>query len=160
MAEDARDIYQAHLDVVSAAVWARSYGTLTRHIDETIDIRTIDTSHAAVPRAQAIGNLMAFRKGMDEIGATAYHRVCLDAAFAGEGRIEGRHRTYVLRGGNYAIDPYDNDMTLVLRDGIWLMGDTRVSRHHLGSASFIDMRQAAPSGPAGPTDTPIPRRDP
>lgn len=165
MAEDAHALYQTHLDVVSDAVWRRSHSTLARHVDGVLDIETLDKMHLRTPRAQAIGNLIAFRRAMEGIGATAYHRLCLDAAFAGEDRIEGRHRTYVLRGGNYAIDPYECDMVLRLRDGVWMMSDTRVSRRHLGSASFTDLRDdpATPTLDAGlraaPADIPILRTD-
>lgn len=35
-------------------------------------------------------------------------------------RVEGAHRTYIMRGGTYALDPFQNDMALVLRAGAWL----------------------------------------
>lgn len=136
MAEDAHVIYQEHLDIVSDAVWRRSHATLAHHIDEVLDIETVDRPHLATTRAQAIGNLVAFRRAMEGVGATAYHRVCHAAEFVGEDRIEGCHRTYVMRGGNYVIDPYDCDMILRRRDGLWRMSDTRVARRQLGSAAF------------------------
>ena len=136
MADDAREIYQRHLDAMSAAVWARDGAAIGALLDESVDVVTGDRSCRSIGRDATVATLVAFRDAMRGIGATSYHRICNRAARTAPDVIEGAHVTYVLRGGNYAIEPYTCEQTLRLQDGAWRMGRTRVERHHLGAASF------------------------
>lgn len=140
---EANEIYQTHLDVVSDAVWRLDKDFLEVHIEERLTVETMDRHLRSMGRDETIAALFAFREAMESIGATGYHRVCSTAAFTTDHRIDGVHRTYVLRGGNYAAEPYLCEQRLCLHDGIWRMGDTRVQRKTLGFATFNGDRPLA-----------------
>lgn len=121
MSESATDIYQAHLDAVSEALWAREFDTLLEHIHFPSFIETddemlrIDTPDAYLP------SLGSFRRKLETLGATAYHRLCREAVFANDdpNRIEGVHETFALNGATPVMQPYLNHMTLIRIDGRW-----------------------------------------
>ncbi len=118
---DARDIYQAHLDEMSRAIWDGDMATMTRlHVfpnvicfpDGDREMHTGPDLHRMVLR---------FREHLEGLGATGYHRVCEAASFdpADTGRIEGEHRSYIMRGGNYVTEPYSCHMVLRRSDAGW-----------------------------------------
>ena len=129
MTGDAASIYQAHLDAVSEALWARDYDRLLEHIHfpsfvETDDeVLRIDTPESYLP------SVKSFRRKLDQHNATAYHRICLEAVFATDDptRIEGMHKTYALSGATPVMTPYLSQMTLVHMDGKWLGAGIRAA---------------------------------
>ncbi|WP_298431205.1 hypothetical protein [uncultured Jannaschia sp.] len=121
---DARDIYQAHLDRVSEALWNGDFAAVAdlKVYPHVIEIETGQVE--SLDREALLATTEAFRRSLGEIGASAYHRVCLLAEFApdDDDLIEGRHVTYVLRGGNYVAPPFECRMALRRIDGQWLSG--------------------------------------
>ncbi len=139
----AHDIYQTHLDALSDAVWRRDRGAIAALLDARIDVVTGDERFLSVDRDPSVDTLVGFADAMRGRGATGYHRVCTAAAHDGPAEISGSHMTYILRGGNYVIEPYSCDTVLVLRDGVWVMRSTRVDRPYLGAAAFNPPRARA-----------------
>jgi deoxycytidine triphosphate deaminase len=123
------EIYQAHLDTVSKMIWAREFEPLAQMmvyphellIGETVEV--VDSPEAFVAWASS------FRHSLEELGATAYHRVAIAAAFRGnaEDEIDGFHRVYVLNGASHLIEPYSSEAKLQKRDGAWLGSGVRAT---------------------------------
>lgn len=115
-------IYQRWLDKVSQRLWDHDFNGVAAamaypHWMASSDARMLFDVPAKL--AQAARD---FRAQLCQIGAQAYHRICEAAHFVGEGqdRIEGRHTTYVIRGGQFALDPFSNQMTLIRQGSVWL----------------------------------------
>lgn len=154
--ETAHDIYQRHIDEVSKAVFDGD-------IDSVIarwGIPHVFISHGGeeiVKGEEMLRRYMTnFHRHIRSIGATAYHRICLEAHFAPEDadRIEGRHRTYLLRGGSYVIDPYESDMVFERQNGVWRAILSRIPI----SIRQINPLRAAATDRADDVDTPLERR--
>ncbi|KIT18144.1 hypothetical protein [Jannaschia aquimarina] len=125
--DDAREIFQEHLDRVSQAVWDRDYDAVAAAISYPHRIGMPEGPGYIAPDAEAMkGHAKAFRESLSSMGATAYHRICRDAAFMANDRIEGRHVTYILSGGTYLVDPYPASMTLILKNGVWLSSEVAI----------------------------------
>ncbi|MDU8909914.1 hypothetical protein [Aestuariicoccus sp. MJ-SS9] len=119
--QSAQDIYQDHLDRLSRALWVRDFAAVADMLGLPNVMATKDARLRFDDNADLLTTLTHFRDSLQTMGATGYHRICQRAAYlAGDDtRIEGRHTTYVLRGGHYAVPPWQSDMTLELRDGVW-----------------------------------------
>ncbi|MGB3406135.1 MAG: hypothetical protein WBA67_01435 [Jannaschia sp.] len=124
-----RDIYQIHLDHVSRALWDRDWEESVGYWTYPHVMKTVDGVGTVYGAEEMIVYSKAFRERMAGLGATAYHRVCVSAQYdpADNDRILGRHRTYILRGGNYLVPPYDCDMILHRAPGIWMSAGISVS---------------------------------
>ena len=132
---DAREIYQAHLDVASRAIWNGDLEEVSRRTIFPQAVRFRDGTRTFATPEDYRAEVATFLARMLGLGATGYHRVCQAAAFdpGDPGRISGHHETYILRGGNYVTPPYRCDMTLVLAEGTWRVADIAVPalRHGL-----------------------------
>ncbi|MEM7491004.1 MAG: hypothetical protein AAF390_17950 [Pseudomonadota bacterium] len=122
---DAAEIYQAHLDATSHAMWIGDRATLAALIGAPHAVTVNGETRVFRSVDEVIDGAAAFRASMVRLGATAYHRVAISAAFETDERqtIQGRHRVYILHGGSYIIDPYETEMTLVHDDDHWRCGD-------------------------------------
>lgn len=123
MTDAAWDKYQEHLDFVSEALWAERYEDVASRMHYPHSIACDNLVQRIDSPAELVDTARIARASMTRVGGTAYHRVCLEASFdpTNDAVIHGRHRTFLLRGGTYVIDPYESDMTLRRgRGGIWL----------------------------------------
>ena len=128
--QDAQAIYQDHLDMVSRLQWQRVFDSVCAYMHCPLRIETADTV-AIIRTAQEMReSLKAFHASMVRLCAQAYHRVCLSAEFepTHPQHIAGRHRTYIMKGGQYAVDPYEAQMDLVVPGDKWCSLSTR--SHH------------------------------
>ena len=117
----AQDIYEDHLDVVSKLQWQRAFDGVCARMHCPLRIETADTV-AIIQTAQEMREpLEAFHASVVRLCAQAYHRVCLPAEFepTHPQHIAGRHRTYIMKGGQYAVDPYEAQMDLVVSGDRW-----------------------------------------
>ena len=119
MAVSAQDIYQAQLDALTVALWDADADTVLANTTLPTRMTTPDTDIMIQNADEMRASLAELRRSLDRIGATAFHRICTAANFEGADRIRGRHTSYVLRGGSYALPPYDSDMLLVARGNAW-----------------------------------------
>lgn len=125
----AQDIYQTHLDDVSAALWARDYDKLLSYIAFPSFIETDDDILRMETPQDYMPSLKSFRSKLDMHGTTAYYRICREAVIAHDdpNRIEGIHETFVLNGTTPVMEPYLNHMTLICTDGVWLGAGIRAA---------------------------------
>lgn len=145
---EARDIYQAHLDVVSRALWDRDFKRITDLKSFPHVMRHPDAQHAFETPDDLTSAMAVFRDRLEGLGATGYHRVCEQACFDPEDgdRLTGSHWTYILRGGNYLSDPYRCEMVLTRPHGIWLTSDIAVPqlRHGIPTPAATPPRGIGP----------------
>ncbi len=66
-----------------------------------------------------IDHVRDFRASLRAMGAQAYHRICTRASFVAPDRIEGNHTTYVIRGGQFAMPPFNNTLLLQQHGPDW-----------------------------------------
>lgn len=127
MADGAQDIYQAHLDLVSNALMSCDFDKALAAMALPMVIETIDIKINHDTPSSLTTALVDFRNYFEGMDAGNYFRLCQDAQFldADKTMIEGKHQTYVLRGGNYLIEPFVTAMTLKKIDGRWLATRTR-----------------------------------
>ncbi len=112
----AREIYQSFIDFAARALWDRRYEELAARLHYPHVIASQDSEVTVDTPACSVDLARSFRDNLSALRADAYHRVCLDAAFAGEDRIVGRHRNFVLRGALQLLPAYEGHLIL-LRDG-------------------------------------------
>lgn len=145
---DARDIYQAHLDVVSQALWERDFELITDLKTFPHVMRYPDEKRVYNTAEELVVAMEALRDKLEGLGATGYHRVCDQASFdpLDTGRITGSHWTYILRGGNYLSEPYHCKMVLRQRDGVWRTSDIAIPslRHGIPTPKQGSARQIGP----------------
>lgn len=136
--EIAQKLYQEHLDIVSDAVWSGQARIVLAHTDDPFVTIMSDGKRTEQSHAMTELQLMGFRKAMLDCQASAYHRLVSGAAFdkADPAVIHGSHMTYVLRGGNYAAEPYKCDLTIRFRNGRWVQSKTTIHRAVVGAAFF------------------------
>ena len=122
MSEAARAIYQANLDTVTRAFWRRDMARLGDLLHVPTWMRLADAEVLVSTWDELRAVLEAQRDSLDRMGATEYHRICIGAEWA-EGRddwIQGRHMTYILRGGAEAVPPYPCTMDLRRFGVLWM----------------------------------------
>lgn len=134
----ARRIYQGLADRISGLIWDGEFETLAEHMVFPHTVHHPDGSYTTADAGEMIAAARTFRKSLETLGATAYHRVCKQAAFdtADEDRITGLHTNYVVRGGHYVTEPYPSGLILVRRDGQWKTAAVRVKTRVPGVAYF------------------------
>ncbi|MCT4554356.1 MAG: hypothetical protein N4A53_06690 [Pelagimonas sp.] len=119
--DNAKAIYQAHLDTVSQALWDLDMPTLLRLLLLPATIGTRNGHIQLTTEGQMREMILSTRKSLEALGATAYLRHAEHAAFSNAERTElrGRHISYALSGGSFAMTPFSSWQTLVLQDGAW-----------------------------------------
>jgi len=117
----AREIYQEHLDRVSRALWDLDFDVLMDSLAVPNSMYTADTGLVYETKADLKAALVEYRAFLTRAGAQDYHRIVRWARFHPhhDGRIDGEHDTYVLRGGQYALDPFRSAQVLVLQNDVW-----------------------------------------
>lgn len=144
--------YQANLDAVSDALWRNDRDAIGACLGDRVRIEMRGSEPLEHARSTVVALLLSFREAMVGLGATGYHRVADRASIDDRGRLVGEHRTYVLRGGNYVIDPYRCAETL-RRDGDrWRLASTWIDRTRIGASTFHG------DAPRAPHDIRTPRR--
>ena len=85
---------------MSSALWSRDFDRMAEMMAFPHTIYLPETKRVIQSPEQQSVDAGAFRKSMQCLGATAFHRVCREAWFDPEtrDRMEGLHTTYVLRG--------------------------------------------------------------
>ena len=132
--DEVKGIVQAHLDLVSVALWERRWEAVADAVAYPHVIDTVDRSLTMHTREALIREVRLLRDNLDALAATAYHRICLRAELTDAGTIVGLNRTYILRGGSYVVAPYETTMTLVRSDpaaggdGAWRSSRATVSK--------------------------------
>lgn len=117
----AAEIYQANLDAVSRMLFAGDLDRIGCHIAVPCAVHTQDSSQ----RIEQLDDLMVMlreqRDCLRRLGATEYHRICIEAEFTDPTglRIRGHHRTYLLRGGSYLMEPYPCEQQIELQGDDW-----------------------------------------
>jgi hypothetical protein len=119
--QPAQEIYQANIDAVSQRFLSGDLSDIGDYLAIPSEIHVNDASVILDRLEDLVLLLREQREGLLSMGATEYHRVCTDAAFANaeQTRIEGAHRTYILRGGSYLLTPHSCNQRLENQDGVW-----------------------------------------
>lgn len=135
----AKEIYQENLDSVAVCLWAHDYEGVCNLLVIPDGLYIGDGYATVKDRQGLLRHVETYRSRLEQLGAEGYHRLCLEASFVGEagGRIRGRHRTFVLRGGKRLIDPYDGEMDLLRMPDGWKASALKV-RDPNEALSFID----------------------
>lgn len=118
----ARDIYQAHLDAVTARFMAGDLDPLADYLGVPGEARTSDGWIRLETFEVLLEVLTEQRSSLRRLGATDYLRLCTSARFGDAARtcIDGTHETHILRGGSYILPPYPCEQQLRLcDDGRW-----------------------------------------
>ena len=159
----AKAIYQAHLDVVTQALWDLDMPTLLRLLPRPATIGTKEGQVRLTTETQKRDMIFSTRKSLDALGAAAYLRLAEQAEFTTPARTEinGRHISYALSGGSFVIAPFSSRQTIVLQNGEWcsigIDSDLEQNRMQLLSPG-IDLRRSQKSD-AGTRGTPSPVTD-
>lgn len=121
MMQNAREIYQKHLDTSARAFMADDFETAMAHFATPAYLGMLDSEYQIESDDELMGCLREARESLRRMGAQAFLRVCRDAEFddGSRTRIVGAHETLILRGGTRVIPPYRCVMTLDLVDGTW-----------------------------------------
>lgn len=168
--DNALAIYQAHLDRVSDAVWTGDDETLVHLLALPNRLVTSDAEMLLTTAEELIEATRDFRHFLIRSGAQEYHRIVQQASFHPryENRIDGSHKTYVMRGGRFALDPYLSHQVLICEGGVWrgieIRAEVRnadctvVSPEQLRKRDLHPPATATPrTGPPGGRDTdPVP----
>lgn len=118
----AKAIYQANLDAVSAALWNRDLPRMLMHIALPNYMGTDDADLVVCSPDEMLIVMTDFRDHLESLGADTYERTCKAAAFV-QGRkdiIVGQHETRILKDGVPLRPPYVNGMSLIFSQGRWL----------------------------------------
>lgn len=113
--------YQTMLDRINRLFWARDWEALGGCISVPNRISSADTERVVDTLDEWLEIARAARQSFVQVGATEYHRICVEARFADatRTRITGLHKTYILRNSTLVLPVCNARMTLVWADGVW-----------------------------------------
>lgn len=113
--------YQKCLDRIAEHFWARDWEALGDCIAFPNHITSLDAERVVETRKEWLEIARAARESFVQVGATEYHRICIEASFADPSRtrITGTHKTYILRNSTLVLPVYHARMTMVWSDGVW-----------------------------------------
>ena len=117
----ARAIYQAHLDSVTRAVWSRAFPEAVAELRFPYFMQTPAAEVTMDRPADAMQDMSVFRDQLDEWSVVDYGRSCLVAGFhpTDPDRIDGAHRTVLLRRGAQALPSFVTAMSLRRTGPVW-----------------------------------------
>lgn len=142
---EALTIYQEHLDRVTQALWTGDDDAMANLLSLPNCMRTEDGEILLETPEAIIKAARDFRRFLDRSGAREYHRIAREARFhpTDANRIDGTHDTYILRGGQYVMEPYLNHQVLVREAGVWRGSEIRaeVRNAHCTILSPDQLRQ-------------------
>lgn len=129
--EDAKQLYQDHLDTVGKAMFANDTTNLVQHSTYPTTIANLDMETTINTPDALVAILFGFADNMRKRGLTDYIRICKAARFVSPTQIKGWHVTHLLANGSYIASPYKCEAILDLEDGIWRMsyGFSHVLNH-------------------------------
>ncbi|SNS82982.1 hypothetical protein [Antarctobacter heliothermus] len=115
------DIYQANLDAVAQMVFSGDMSRLQDLISVPLVIQMADGSMQIDRLEDVVFMLAEQRDNLLNLGTTEYHRICVDARFLDPAatQISGRHKTYVMRGATYLLEPFICEMNLTKDAALW-----------------------------------------
>lgn len=134
----AQNIYQAHLDAVSERLWREDFAGVAAMMRYPSPVTTNDATTMIESPKHMIKTLKVFRASLVRLGATDYHRTCVEAHFVDDRDdiVEGQHLTYALRNGTYAIEPMASYMSLQRVGEAWLGAGIRTMVHNRDCTVF------------------------
>ncbi|MCB6179252.1 hypothetical protein LHP98_14085 [Rhodobacter sp. Har01] len=116
-------IYQARLDVVSAAVLSGDFAAYIACIDLPYLLRTAEADFV-LRTADEMDQVFRMVSGaLARRGVTHYERVARDALFQRPDRIEGWHFTHMIADGERIAAPHAARQVLVRRGEVWLFSE-------------------------------------
>lgn len=121
MRSKAEATYQSVLDANSRHLWEGAFDRIVETWVLPAEIGTYDRVIAVETPEALVDFARDFRANLETLGAQAYYRHCLRAEFLDGDCIVGEHTVFALRGWEPVIEPFNSEMTLVLRDGHWLV---------------------------------------
>lgn len=130
-----KDIYQTNLDAVARVVFSGEMSRIQDLIAVPLTIQMADGSVQIDRLEDAVFMLSEQRDNLLNLGTTEYHRICVDATFVDPAatQITGRHKTYVMRGATYLLDPFLCEMDLIKDAGLWRL---RHMRCHMKNSDY------------------------
>ncbi len=136
MSEDARAIYQDFLDQMSEALVSGDADAFLHHIHLPHRIITEDGVFEINDMTTARRHFDGFAGALRAQGVDAYVRVAKSAVFTDANRILGRHVADITSAGKRVVAPFENEMEIDRRDGVW---GASVVRHHVRFVAWPDI---------------------
>lgn len=126
------DIYQASLDAVASMVFSGDMTRLQDLISVPLTIQMADGSLQIERLEDVVFMLSEQRDNLLNLGTTEYHRICVDARYLDPAatQISGRHKTYVMRGATYLLEPFICEMDLTKDAALWRVGLLRCNMNN------------------------------
>lgn len=153
----AKEIYQEALDVGSKALWSGDYEAVARTAAFPYTMATRTTLATFEDAESLTAMLRDLRGNFANVGATDLIRICREAHVSADDpdRIVGRHTSYTMRGGMYAVPPYDSAMEMVRTPEGWRICfiSSDIDDRHVTIVERVE--RAGTTAGASPTD---PRR--
>ncbi|WP_323772172.1 hypothetical protein [Antarctobacter sp.] len=122
MTEDmAKEYCQTNLDTVTRQFIDGDLSRIDNALAIPSKVRTMGTA-LRVERLEALEVMLEEQRSTPlDLGTTEYRRICIDAKFINPvgTQISGRHKTRVMRGGTYLVDPYFCEHALVKEGPHW-----------------------------------------
>jgi hypothetical protein len=123
--QDARIIYQNHIDILTRSLMANTFETFVERIRFPHRIDNLNTCFVSrnADELRVLFDQMYESVKLDHV--TDIFRIATSARFESPTEITGEHVTEILRGATRAVLPFRNRLRLVRGDhGIWLETNT------------------------------------
>ncbi|MCY4180762.1 MAG: hypothetical protein OXD48_10925, partial [Litoreibacter sp.] len=117
--QDAREIYQSVLDMMTDALMANDEPVLMSGVVYPFRVSTIEEEFIIESALDWLECTSLFRKYLLAQGVNHYIRLVTDAEFLSENYIRGSHITHTMRNANVVVPPYENRVALTRVDGVW-----------------------------------------
>ncbi|MEM6595054.1 MAG: hypothetical protein AAF672_09700 [Pseudomonadota bacterium] len=117
--QDAREIYQTMLDVMTDALLSNDQPTLMSGVVYPFRMSTMEEEFIIESALDWQACTEAYRKNLLAQGVNHYIRLVTDAEFLSENYIRGSHITHTLRNANVVVPAYENRAILTRVDGVW-----------------------------------------
>lgn len=121
MSDQAMTIFQEFLDRSGALMMSGAYTELSTMMSYPLHVETTDGSLINASPDDFITSAKAFSDYMGRMGARDFLRIAKSADYVKgyDDLIDGVHETFILKGGNYVVEPYRNALRLRLVEGEW-----------------------------------------
>lgn len=147
MSEEAKEIYQRVIDVLSDALMEGDFSKFGPYFTLPHVMQTLSGTLRMEDEDELRRSFEGFSASLKAHRATHYIRLTDQAEFETPDRIVGEHTSHILRNAIYLAPAYPNRLVLDRVDGVWKVGN---ALNAIGNTTWPVLLPKVPTNPKLP----------